>query len=121
MFDPATVWQPCTSRREELLTPCSFAIGNARPFSLQQKYLDHCSRILEHPGARFDDGKMVAEIQLYAVTLTLQNNNQRMQRGEIEYDEIERWKADWVHLFSKNTLLLVSIPILFQALIDCSR
>ncbi|KAJ9221994.1 transcriptional regulator family: Fungal Specific TF [Paecilomyces variotii] len=99
------------------LTQLHFAIGNARPFSLQQKYLDHCSRILEHPGARFDDGKMVAEIQLYTVTLTLQNNNQRMQRGEIEYDEIERWKADWVHLFTDESHSTLDLGLRFCQLL----
>lgn len=87
----------------------SFAIGNARPFNLQQKYLDHCPRILEHPGATFDDGRIVAEIQLYSITLSLQNNNQRMQRGDIEYEEITRWKEEWAHLFSRTPLPLINV------------
>ncbi|OJJ44096.1 hypothetical protein ASPZODRAFT_829210 [Penicilliopsis zonata CBS 506.65] len=81
------------------LTQLHFAIGNARPFNLQPKYLDHCSRILEHPSARFEDGKVVAEIQLYLITLKLQNNAQRM-RFDSEYDELEQWKSDWTHLFA---------------------
>lgn len=82
----------------------SFAIGNARPFNLQERYLDHCSRILAHPNATFEDGKVVAEIQLYATTLKLQSDTQRMRFAECEYEEIERWKMEWAHLLSKFCL-----------------
>ncbi|KAL1999876.1 hypothetical protein VTN02DRAFT_3858 [Thermoascus thermophilus] len=99
------------------LTQLHFAIGNARPFNLQQKYLDHCSRILEHPGARFDDGRMVAEIQLYSITLSLQNNNQRMQRGDTEYEEIAQWKTDWAHLFTDEPQSTLELGLWFCQLL----
>lgn len=80
----------------------SFAIGNARPFNIQQRYLDHCPRILEHPSATSEDGKVVAEIQLYLITLKIQKTSQRMQYADSEYEEIERWKMEWAHLLSES-------------------
>lgn len=87
-----------------LLRRCSSAIGNARPFNLQQKYFDYCPRILEHPDATFEDRKVVAEIQLYHITLRLQNDTQQMQFSESEYEELERWKMAWAHLLSKPSI-----------------
>lgn len=78
----------------------SSAIGNARPFNLQQKYLDYCPRILEHPSVTFEDRKVVAEIQLYHATLRLQADTQQMQLPELEYEELERWKLSWAPLLS---------------------
>ncbi|PYH96807.1 hypothetical protein BO71DRAFT_160889 [Aspergillus ellipticus CBS 707.79] len=92
------------------LTQLHFAVGNARPFHIQQRYLDHCPRILEHPAATLEDAKVVAEIQLYLITLRLQNNSNRMRLAEIEYEEIGRWKAEWAHLFSgENSTLELSL------------
>ncbi|PYH40359.1 transcriptional activator of proteases prtT [Aspergillus saccharolyticus JOP 1030-1] len=82
------------------LTQLHFAVGNARPFHIQQRYLDHCPRILEHPGATLDDAKMVAEIQLYLLTLRLQSNGARMRVADTRFEELERWKAEWAHLFA---------------------
>ncbi|PLB54853.1 Zn(II)2Cys6 transcription factor of proteolytic enzymes [Aspergillus steynii IBT 23096] len=84
------------------LTQLRFAVGNARPFHIQQRYLDHCPRLLEHPSATFEDGKVMAEIQLYLITLKLQGSNPRMRLADVEYEEIERWKMEWAHLFSKK-------------------
>ena len=79
-----------------------FAVGNARPLHIQQRYLDHCPRLLEHTSATFEDGKVVAEIQLYLITLKLQGSNPRMRLADVEYEEIERWKMEWAHLFSQS-------------------
>ncbi|KNG81366.1 C6 zinc finger domain protein [Aspergillus nomiae NRRL 13137] len=82
------------------LTQLHFAVGNARPFNLPQRYLDYCPRLLEHPAATVEDGKVVAEIQLYLITLRLQANEQRMRFADVEYEEIERWKVEWAHLLA---------------------
>ncbi|RAL16103.1 uncharacterized protein BO97DRAFT_337135 [Aspergillus homomorphus CBS 101889] len=82
------------------LTQLHFAVGNARPFHIQQRYLDHCPRILEHPAATLDDAKVVAEIQLYLMTLRLQSNGSRMRVADTKFEEIERWKAEWAHLLA---------------------
>ncbi|KAL1857376.1 hypothetical protein Plec18170_003500 [Paecilomyces lecythidis] len=60
---------------------------------------------------------MVAEIQLYTITLSLQNNNQRMQRGEVDYEEIERWKSDWVHLFTDESHSTLNLGLWFCQLL----
>lgn len=57
--------------------------------------------MLEHPSATFEDGKVMSEIQLYLITLKLQGSNPRMRLADVEYEEIERWKMEWAHLFSK--------------------
>lgn len=69
---------------------------------MQPQYLDHCSRILDHPRATPEDGRIVAEIQLYRITLKLQNSSQRLRFSETEYEEIERWKMEWAHLLSTH-------------------
>jgi hypothetical protein len=79
----------------------SSAIANGRPFNLQQKYLEHCPRILEHPSATFTDRKVVAEIHLYHITLRLQGDSQTQFTDGI-HEEIERWKMNWAHLFGKH-------------------
>lgn len=102
MLDPITV---CFQLPLALLFAkrTSSAIGNARPFGLQEKYLEYCPRILEHPSATFADRKVVAEIHLYHITLRLQSDNQTQFR-EGGYEEIERWKMNWVHLMGKPPL-----------------
>ncbi|KAE8350821.1 transcriptional activator of proteases prtT [Aspergillus coremiiformis] len=82
------------------LTQLHFAVGSARPFHLPERYLDYCPRLLEHPSATVEDGKVVAEIQLYLITLRLQGNEQRMRFADIEYEEIEQWKVEWAHLLA---------------------
>ncbi|THC93610.1 hypothetical protein EYZ11_006925 [Aspergillus tanneri] len=93
------------------LTQLRFAVGNARPFHIQQRYLDHCRRLLEHPSATFEDGKVMAEIQLYLITLKLQGSDPRMRLSDVEYEEIERWKMEWAHLFTgeENSTLELSL------------
>ncbi|KAI2995261.1 transcriptional regulator family: Fungal Specific TF [Aspergillus niger] len=88
------------------LTQLHFAVGNARPFHIQQRYLDHCPRILEHPAATLEDARVVAEIQLYLMTLRLQSNSSRMRLADLDYEEIERWKREWAHLFSGESSTL---------------
>lgn len=78
----------------------SSAIGNGRSISIHPQYLDQCPRILKHPRATSEDGKVVAEIQLYRITLRLQRSQQRLLLAESEYEEIERWKMEWAHVFS---------------------
>lgn len=68
---------------------------------MQPQYLDLCTRILDHPRATSEDGRILAEIQLYRIALKLQNNPQRLRFAEPEYEEIERWKMEWAHLLSK--------------------
>jgi hypothetical protein len=79
----------------------SFAIGNARPLNLQQKCLENCRRILEHSATRVEDARMVAEIQLYSITLSVQSNSQRIQNDEAEFEEITQWKKEWSYLFGE--------------------
>jgi hypothetical protein len=66
--------------------------------------MDQCPRILEHAAATPEDGKIVAEIQLYRIALKLQHSQHRLQFAEAEYEEIERWKMEWAHLLSKTSL-----------------
>ena len=68
-------------------------------------YLDSCIRILDHPRATPEDGRIVAEIQLYRIALRLQNTPHRLRFAETEYEEIERWKMEWTHLFCKAQLI----------------
>lgn len=78
----------------------SSAIGNGRSTSIHPQYLDQCPRILEHPRATSEDRKVVAEIQLYRIILKLQRCQQRLLLADSEYEEIERWKMEWAHIFS---------------------
>lgn len=81
----------------------SSALGYGRAVNVQQQYLDHCPRILDHPRATPEDGRTVAEIQLYLIALRLQNSPQRLRFAETEYEEIERWKMEWAHLLGTST------------------
>lgn len=71
---------------------------------MQSQSLDNCIRILDHPRATSEDGRILAEIQLYRIALKLQNSPPRLRFAETEYEEIERWKMEWAHLLSKSTL-----------------
>lgn len=82
----------------------SSALGYGRTVNIQQQYLDYCGRILDHPRATSEDGRLVAEIQLYRIALKLRSNSQRLRFADTEYDEIERWKMEWAHLLSKLPL-----------------
>jgi len=75
---------------------------------VQAQYLDHCARILDHPRATSEDGRILAEIQLYRIALKLQNTPQRLRFAETEYEEIERWKIDCAHLLSMSKYRLYS-------------
>ncbi|KAJ5959195.1 uncharacterized protein N7479_006345 [Penicillium vulpinum] len=79
------------------------ALANGRTVNIQQQYIDQCPRILEHAGATTEDGRIVAEIQLYRIALRLQHSQHRLQFAESEYEELERWKMEWAHL-STSTL-----------------
>jgi hypothetical protein len=99
------------------LTQLHFAIGNARPLNLQQKYLDYCSRVLEHSAVRFEDARVVAEIRLYSITLSLQNNGQRIQNCGADYEEITNWKKDCAHLFTDEPLSTLDLGLWFCQLL----
>jgi hypothetical protein len=86
------------------LTPNSSALANGRTVNIQQQYIDQCPRILEHAGATAEDGRIVAEIQLYRIALQLQHSQHRLQFAEPEYEELERWKMEWAHLLSTYSL-----------------
>ena len=93
------------------ITNISSALGYGRNVNVQCQYFNHCPRILDHPRATPEDGRIVAEISLYRITLKLQNSPQRLRLGEVEYEEIERWKMEWAHLlceFPTSTLLYLS-------------
>lgn len=79
----------------------SSALGYGRSINVQPQYLDLCARILDHPRATSEDGRILAEIQLYRIALKLQNSPQKLRFAEPEYEEIERWKMEWAHLLSK--------------------
>ncbi|OQE22099.1 hypothetical protein PENFLA_c013G10457 [Penicillium flavigenum] len=79
------------------------ALANGRTVNIQQQYINQCPRILEHAGATPEDGRIVAEIQLYSIALRLQHSQSRLQFAESEYEELERWRMEWAHL-STSTL-----------------
>ena len=78
--------------------PSSHSVGNARPLQIQQRHLDHCPRILDHPAATLEDARVVAEIQLHLITSKIQCNPLLMQTSDVEFEELERWKMKWAHL-----------------------
>ncbi|KAJ5322861.1 hypothetical protein N7452_011150 [Penicillium brevicompactum] len=84
------------------ITQLHSALANGRAVNIQPQYIDQCPRILEHAGATTEDGRIVAEIQLYRISLKLQHSPHRIQFAEPEYEEIERWKVEWAHLFTNN-------------------
>ncbi|CAI7606907.1 unnamed protein product [Penicillium bialowiezense] len=86
------------------------ALANGRTVNIQPQYIDQCPRILEHAGATPEDGRIVAEIQLYRISLKLQHSPHRLQFADPEYEEIERWKAEWAHLFSEHSPNLHKFP-----------
>lgn len=98
----------------------SSALGYGRAVNVQQHYLDHCSRILDHPRATPADGQIVAEIQLFRITLKLQHTPQRLRFAETEYEEIERWKMEWAHLLSAHPSKPIHTPHLTTAANDQS-
>ncbi|KAJ5164585.1 uncharacterized protein N7500_006415 [Penicillium coprophilum] len=92
------------------VTQLHSALANGRTVNIQQQYIDQCPRILEHAGATAEDGRIVAEIQLYRIALRLQHSQHRLQFAEPEYEELERWKMEWAHLLSTSTLPLYAQP-----------
>ncbi|KAJ5272739.1 Transcriptional activator of proteases prtT [Penicillium angulare] len=86
------------------LTHLHSALGYGRTINVHSQFFDHCSHILDHPRATPEDGRIVAEISLYRITLKLQSSPQRLRFAETEYEEIERWKMDWAHLLCMSQL-----------------
>ncbi|CAG7943458.1 unnamed protein product [Penicillium olsonii] len=84
------------------VTQLHSALANGRSVNIQPQYIDQCPRILENAGATPDDGRIVAEIQLYRIALKLQHSPHRLQFAELDYEEIERWKMEWAHLLAST-------------------
>ncbi|CAG8052922.1 unnamed protein product [Penicillium olsonii] len=84
------------------VTQLHSALANGRSVNIQPQYIDQCPRILENAGATPDDGRIVAEIQLYRIALRLQHSPHRLQFAEPDYEEIERWKMEWAHLLAST-------------------
>ncbi|CAG8226775.1 unnamed protein product [Penicillium olsonii] len=84
------------------VTQLHSALANGRSVNIQPQYIDQCPRILENAGATPDDGRIVAEIQLYRIALKLQHSPHRLQFAEPDYEEIERWKMEWAHLLAST-------------------
>ncbi|KAJ5928665.1 Transcriptional activator of proteases prtT [Penicillium verhagenii] len=99
------------------LTHLHSALGYGRTVNVQPQFFDHCSRILDHPRATPEDGRIVAEISLYRITLKLQNTPQRLQFAEVEYEELERWKMEWAHLLSSEGQSTLELSIWFCQLL----
>ncbi|CAG8421507.1 unnamed protein product [Penicillium salamii] len=83
------------------VTQLHSALANGRTVNIQPQYIDQCPRILEHAGATPEDGRIVAEIQLYRISLKLQQSPHRLQFTD-DYEEIERWKMEWAHLLASS-------------------
>ncbi|KAJ5726733.1 Transcriptional activator of proteases prtT [Penicillium malachiteum] len=99
------------------LTHLHSALGYGRTVNVPSHYFDHCSRILDHPRATQEDGRVVAEISLYRIALRIQNHPQRLQFAEVEYEEIERWKMEWAHLLSSEGQSTLELSIWFCQLL----
>ncbi|KAJ6096649.1 Transcriptional activator of proteases prtT [Penicillium sp. IBT 16267x] len=99
------------------LTHLHSALGYGRTVNVQPQHFDHCSRILDHPRATPEDGRIVAEISLYRIALKLQNSPQRLQFAEVEYEELERWKMEWAHLLSSEGQSTLELSIWFCQLL----
>ncbi|KAJ5302813.1 Transcriptional activator of proteases prtT [Penicillium atrosanguineum] len=99
------------------LTHLHSALGYGRSVNVQPHYLDLCTRILDHPRATSEDGRILAEIQLYRIALKLQNDPQRLRFAEPEYEEIERWKIEWAHLLSNEGSSTLELSLWFSQLL----
>lgn len=99
------------------LTHLHSALGYGRAINVQPQYLDQCARILDHPRATSEDGRILAEIQLYRIALKLQNNPQRLRFAETEYEEIERWKMEWAHLLTNEGQSTLELSLWFTQLL----
>ncbi|CAI7570568.1 unnamed protein product [Penicillium palitans] len=93
------------------------ALANGRTVNIQQQYIDQCPRILEHAAATPEDGRIVAEIQLYRIALRLQHSQPRLQFAETEYEELERWKMEWAHLLTTSEDSTLSLNLWFCQLL----
>ncbi|KAJ5438422.1 Transcriptional activator of proteases prtT [Penicillium daleae] len=99
------------------LTHLHSALGYGRSVNVQQHHLDYCTRILDHPRATPEDGRIVAEIKLYRIALKIQHNLQRLRFAEGEYEEIERWKLEWAHLITNEGPSTLELSIWFCQLL----
>ncbi|KAJ6127332.1 Transcriptional activator of proteases prtT [Penicillium sp. IBT 18751x] len=99
------------------LTHLHSALGYGRSINVQPQYLDLCTRILDHPRATSEDGRILAEIQLYRIAMKLQNNPQRLRFVEPEYEEIERWKMEWAHLLNNEGSSTLELSLWFSQLL----
>ncbi|PLB38184.1 C6 zinc finger domain protein [Aspergillus candidus] len=95
------------------LTQLHHSVGNARPLQIQQRHLDHCPRILDHPAATLEDARVVAEIQLHLITSKIQCNPLLMQTSDVEFEELERWKMKWAHLLAGDAQSTLELSLWF--------
>ncbi|KAJ9487373.1 hypothetical protein VN97_g5955 [Penicillium thymicola] len=93
------------------------ALANGRTVNIQQQYIDQCPRILEHAAATPEDGRIVAEIQLYRIALRLQHSQPRLQFAETEYEELERWRMEWAHLLTTSEDSTLNLNLWFCQLL----
>ncbi|KAI1833840.1 transcriptional regulator family: Fungal Specific TF [Penicillium roqueforti] len=93
------------------------ALANGRTVNIQQQYIDQCPRILEYAAATPEDGRIVAEIQLYRIALRLQHNQHRLRFAEPEYEELERWKLEWAHLLTTSEDSTLNLSLWFCQLL----
>ncbi|QQK42877.1 Fungal transcriptional regulatory protein, N-terminal [Penicillium digitatum] len=93
------------------------ALANGRTVNIQQQFIDQCPRVLEHAAATPEDGRIVAEIQLYRIALRLQHTQHRVQFAETEYEDLERWKMEWAHLLTTSEDSTLNLNLWFCQLL----
>ncbi|KAH9884544.1 hypothetical protein F4778DRAFT_553798 [Xylariomycetidae sp. FL2044] len=84
------------------LTNIQFSIGNGRPCMVQPRFVEQCSRIVDFPDACTTDGKLYAEVLLYARTesiLSTGTSTQWKQSYPLVVPELVDFQTEWGHLF----------------------
>ncbi|OIW35714.1 hypothetical protein CONLIGDRAFT_690403 [Coniochaeta ligniaria NRRL 30616] len=84
------------------LTNIQFSIGNGRPCMVQPRFVEQCSRIVDFPDARTTDGKLYAEVLLYAKTESILSNGPSTrwkQPNVLVVPELAEFQSEWGHLF----------------------
>lgn len=115
------------------LTWCRFSIGNGRQSMVQQKFIDHCTGLLQLQSLRINsridsyvgDCRLVAEVMLYWKTAQLLKDVQVQQPDpsgeckiaislpalttdcgdeELVFTELAAWRAEWGYLLGQLAL-----------------
>lgn len=123
----------CVQSFQSPLTWCRFSIGNGRQSMVQQKFIDHCTGLLQlqslrtnsHMDSYVDDCRLVAEVMLYWKTDQLLKDVQVQQpvsSGECKiaislpalttdcgdeklvFTELAAWRAEWGYLLGQLVL-----------------